>query len=309
MAEKTRKEKPTRNVAHIVFTILGILLCIIFIPILVLNTILIVKGALDDSKPPNAFGIAPLVVLSGSMDDGSPDAILVGDLILVKECDAKNLKVNDVIAFMEGDYAVTHRIIAVNDDGTYTTQGDANNVQDSTPVTPEHVIGKYFYRFPGVGDAVIFIQSTKGMLVCVGIPLLLFVIYDIIRRQILLKKEKIKQDQLKQELEELKQNPNQVDLPREVLKKPQEEAQVEQPQVPVVPEVKPQFEPAPERMAETITFEQKPIIIQDNYNNAEAPKRCNEPSEPQTAKVKVGAPKKATVQKGTAVKVKVPKKK
>jgi len=301
MDETLRKEKPTTSVGHVILTIIGIILCIIFVPILLVNTILIVKGAMDDTKPPSVFGYTPLVVLSGSMDDGKADAILVGDLILVQDCDAKNLKVNDVIAFMEGDYAVTHRIIAVNEDGTYTTQGDANNVQDANPVEPEHVIGKYTNKITGLGNAVLFIQSTTGMLVCVGIPLALFVIYDIIRRQMLLKKEKIKQDQLKQEIAELKQNPNQVDLPREVLKKPQKEAPVDDDSIIFYDDSdidKIQLEPAPERMAETRILEQKPI---ENLNNAEV--RSNEPA-PQKAKVKVGA-KKSTK---TVVKVKAPKK-
>lgn len=304
MDENVRKEKPATNIGHKLFTILGILLCIVFIPILVLNTILIIKGAMDDSKPPSVLGYTPLVVLSGSMDDGSANAIKVGDLIFVRNVDPTRLQVNDVIAFMEGDYAVTHRIIAVNEDGSYTTQGDANNVQDATPVTPEHVIGQYYNKVSGLGNFVLFIQSTTGMLVCVGIPLAIFVIYDIIRRQLLLKKERIKQDQLKQEIEELKQNPNQVDLPREVLKKPQEEA-------PVDPIFYDDFdidnyqpEPAPERMAETQILTEKPI---ENLNNAEV-NRSNEPV-PQTAKVKVEANKSVVkVKKPTTVKVKASKK-
>ena len=306
MDENLRKEKPAKSVGHIVLTVLGAILCIVFIPILIMNTILIIKGAMDDSKPPSVFGYTPLVVLSGSMDDGSADAILVGDLILVHDCDATKLQVNDVIAFMEGDYAVTHRIIAVNDDGTYTTQGDANNVQDAIPVAPDHVIGKYERRFAGLGNAVLFIQSPKGMLVCIGIPLILFVIYDVIRRQMLLKKERIKQDQLQQEIEELKQNPNQVDLPREVLKKPQEEVPVEA--EPIVfyddEDLEPlQPGPAPERMAEPEILE----TSQGISNNAEVI-RSNEPA-PHKAKVKIESPKKAaTTNKSTVVKVKARKK-
>ena len=301
MDETLRKEKPRRSVGSVLLTLIGIIICLIFIPILALNTILIVKGAMDDSKPPAAFGYTPLVVLSGSMDSTEfmADPIQINDLIIVKTCDADNLEVGTVISFMENDYAVTHRIIAINtlDDGTitYTTKGDANNVQDSNPVRPENVIGEYVYQINGLGKFLLFIQSTKGMLLCIGVPLLLFIIYDVIRRQQLLKKERIKQDQLKQEIEQLRQDPNQVDLPREVLKKPQEEAQVV---------ASPWFEPAPERMAETTILEEKPI---KNLNNAEV--RSNEPA-PQKAKVKVEVPKKSTtVRKPTVVKVKsTPKK-
>ena len=74
MSENLRKEKPAKSVGHIVLTVLGVILCIIFLPILVMNTILIIKGAMDDSKPPSVFGYTPLVVLSGSMDDAMENA-------------------------------------------------------------------------------------------------------------------------------------------------------------------------------------------------------------------------------------------
>ena len=46
---------------------------------------------------------------------------------------------------------VTHRLIADNGDGTYTTQGDANNVADLTPVEQSDIIGGVVASQPELG--------------------------------------------------------------------------------------------------------------------------------------------------------------
>ena len=230
--KETKQVKAHSQTGHIVLTVIGIVLCIILLPILAVNVTLIVKGTIRDDIPPDIAGVTPLVVLSGSMDDGSEDAIKIGDLIFVKKVDADSLKVGDIIAFMEGDYAVTHRITGVNNDNgtkSFTTKGDANNTEDTSPVTSNNILGKYDSRISKLGNFVIFLQTVPGIVLFVGVPLLVFIGYDIIRRQALLKNERIKQDQLRKEIEELKNNPTSAELPREVLKKPQEEAPASSP--------------------------------------------------------------------------------
>lgn len=225
--KKTKKKKGIGISLHSVLTVLGITLTVLLIPILTLNMVLIVRGTLNDAKPPSVFGITPLVVLSGSMDDGSYGAIAIGDLILVKDVDANNLKENEVVAFMEDGYAVTHRIVEVhNEKGkvSYTTRGDANNTDDTLPLLPENVIGQYFYRVPNVGNFILYLQTTGGMFLFVGLPLILFVIYDTVRRHMFTKSEQAKQEQLKKELEELKRKPKQANTYKpvqgQVLKQP-----------------------------------------------------------------------------------------
>lgn len=212
--KKTKSKKlPTGFTLHNILTVIGITVTVMLIPILMLNMILIVKGTTNSERPPSVFGVTPLVVLSGSMDDGSYDAISIGDLILVKEADVNNLKENEVVAFMEDGYAVTHRIVAVNEENgkvTYTTRGDANNSDDTIPLDPANVIGRYFYRIPKIGNFILYLQTTGGMLLFVGLPLLLFVIYDVTRRHMFTRSEQAKQDQLRKELEELKRRPAQA---------------------------------------------------------------------------------------------------
>ncbi len=282
MAEKIRKEKPRHSFGHIVVTILIVVLCIVYIPILVLNTYLIVRGSIDASHPANVFGYTP---------------VASDDILIFKECDFADLKEGDEVAFTKSGKELVGTVASVNDDGNLIVKIDGNNFE----VSPGSFIGKLFYNMTGAGSALSFIQSTKGFLMFAGIPLVLFIILDVIRRRLLHKKEKIKKDQLPENVREFEENPDNVDLPREVLKKPHIEAQSD---VSEYIDVTNQVEPAPERMAETNSFD---INTKSNENNAEAP-RCNEPTLPLKVKVKVGkAPKTRSGQKATAIKVKVSK--
>ena len=97
-----------------------------------------------NGKPVNLFGNRILKVVTGSMEP----SIHVDDYIVVKSVDTSELKEGDIIAFYTEDEEikgelVTHRIAAVNADGTFVTRGDANPVDDSLTVRPEQVLGKY----------------------------------------------------------------------------------------------------------------------------------------------------------------------
>lgn len=202
---KTKDEKAGGNK---VVTILGYVLCVIFGFFLICNLIIIVKGTINPEKPPSVFGTTPMVVLSGSMSGTAEDHIEVGDLIFVGKADPDELKAGDVIAFMEGKVVVTHRIIEKTVDETgkpvFYTKGDANNAQDEMPVTEDNLVGIYKSRIPKVGDFAIFLQTPLGMIIFVGIPLLAFIIYDIIRRQHYANKERAKTEEMEEELERLR---------------------------------------------------------------------------------------------------------
>lgn len=193
-----------------IFNIFGILLCVIFVPIIILNVVMIVRSYTDPDNIPSVFGYSPVIVLSGSM---SP-AFETGDMIIIQKTDPYTLKVNDVICYMEEESAVTHRIMEVQqEDGRvfYITQGDANNTEDATPVMPEQIQGKYTgTKITGAGNFAIFLQSTPGMLIFIGGPVLLFVLWDLIRRIIMNRhttkeKQKLQAESVdkQQELEEM----------------------------------------------------------------------------------------------------------
>lgn len=228
MSEEIRKEKPATGAGHFLLNVLVAILLIVFVPVVIMNTVLIVKGALDDSRPPSVLGVTPLVVLSGEMDDGSDNAILVGDLILVRGCDTDSVEVGDILSFVQGGRVLTQRVKYVSTDGRFYTKGDASSGSASlTEVSPSAVVGEFFFRIPSLGASFLFMQSPTGMLVCVGIPLIIFIVYDVMRRQMMKRQEKVRRDPPRQNLPELSQDPDQVFLPREVLKKPSEAVSAE----------------------------------------------------------------------------------
>ena len=191
-----------------VLTAVGVALCVIFGFLLVCNLTIIIKGALFPEKPPSVLGLTPMVVLSGSMSGEAVDHIEVGDLVFVGRAAPEELEVGDVIAYMNGGATVTHRITAIdtNTDGDllFTTKGDANNAEDTTPVTEEQLVGIYRWRIPKVGDFALFLQTPLGMLLFVGVPVLAFLIYDIIRRQRYANRENRRTAELEAELERLR---------------------------------------------------------------------------------------------------------
>ena len=187
----------------------GVIACIILVPVLILNVCLIVQGVANEkSDVPNIGGYFPLMVKSGSMSG----YIEVGDLIICqKVLDADSLKKGDVITFWDGKPGgtlVTHRIYEVTEDDegvfAYKTKGDANNAIDANYVYPENIIGLYQTRIPHLGDVALFMQTIPGLIVCVIVPLALFVIYDAVRRRRINAESKKEADLLRAELERLK---------------------------------------------------------------------------------------------------------
>ena len=169
---------------------------------------LIIKSYVNTEEVPTIGGVCPLIVLTDSM---LPE-ISSGDLIICKEIDAKDVKVNDVISFFDpagnGSSVVTHRVIEiVEEDGVtkWRTRGDNNNTEDKVLVPFENLVGIWSgTRIAGAGSVAMFLQTTPGLIVCVICPLALLVGYDVLRRR---KYDKAKQedtDALLAELEALR---------------------------------------------------------------------------------------------------------
>ena len=91
-----RLKTRTSTLAEKIIMIVGVIFCAILIPLLIINITIIVKGTLNPKTPPSIFGVTPLVVMSGSMDDGSKDCISTGDLIFSRNIDSDNFK-NEIL--------------------------------------------------------------------------------------------------------------------------------------------------------------------------------------------------------------------
>ena len=191
-----------------VLTIVGAVLCVILVPMLIVNCTLIVKSFINKEKVPDFGGFLPLIVLTDSM---YPD-IKSGDLIFCKTVEAEDVSEGDVISFFDpagnGSAVVTHKVVQVIDEGgkiSFKTKGINNNTEDKIPVPAENLVGEYIdIRIPGAGNVAIFMQSTEGLILCVILPMVAFVAYDIIRRKMYEKTKGNDMQVLMAELEALK---------------------------------------------------------------------------------------------------------
>ena len=213
-----KKDKTTESQTGVasangkVMTIVGIVLCVLLVPILVFNCTMIVKGWVNKDEVPSIGGVSPLIVLTDSMDP----VIKSGDIILTKQIEGEDVVKGDVISFFDpagnGTSVVTHRVVDIKTEKGeifFQTKGDANNIEDRRWVSENALVGKWTERrIPLVGHVALFMQSTVGLLLCIFLPLALFVGYDVMRRR---KQASVAKDDvaaLKAELEALKAERN-----------------------------------------------------------------------------------------------------
>lgn len=202
------KTKNESSVANKIWTVVGIVLCVILLPILIINCTLLIKGATGKGEVPTVGGVFPMIVLTDSMS-GTFES---GDLIICHTESAENIKVGDVICFYDpmgsGNTTVTHRVIEITEDKNgslaWKTKGDANNTEDTALVPAANLVGVYKTHLRGLGNAALFMQTTTGLIVCVGIPVVLLVGYSLVRQHIYDKKTKEDTDALMEELKQLR---------------------------------------------------------------------------------------------------------
>ncbi|MBR3760739.1 MAG: signal peptidase I [Ruminococcus sp.] len=186
MNEKKDSKNAEATRSHKIMTIIGIIICVILVPILIINITLIIKSHTNKDDVPKIGGYCPLIVLTGSMEPEIKD----GDLIIVKQIDGDDVKVGDVISFFDpestSNSVLTHRVTEIVEENgslSFRTKGDANNTEDKMAVPEDELVGIYKSRIPGAGNVAMFMQSTAGLVICVILPLILLVGYDIIRRR------------------------------------------------------------------------------------------------------------------------------
>ena len=175
----------------VVKRIINIIIDIIVILILAVSVLIVTLSLTSKSSGvPNVFGVAPLSVLTGSMED----TINTGDLIFCEVTDdpSYEYKKGDIVTFYKNingkSELNTHRIVEVvkDDDITYyRTQGDnkkTNPEPDKDLQTSSTIVAKYTgTRIGGVGNFLSFIRTQLGFFLCVLLPMIIFFVYEAVR--------------------------------------------------------------------------------------------------------------------------------
>ena len=176
-------EHPLR---HKVFTVVGIVLCVILIPVVLINCTLIFKQFINKDEVPSIGGVFPMIVLTDSM----AGTFNGGSLIFCSTVDAKDVHVGEIICFYDpagsGTTTTTHRVQEIKNTGgtiSFVTKGDANNSADSKPVTEDKLIGRYMFHIAGLGSVAMFMQTTPGLVIFALVPIILLVAYDVLKRR------------------------------------------------------------------------------------------------------------------------------
>jgi signal peptidase len=138
-----------------------------FLALLILvNFYLGINKAVTRDPLPKFLGFSPLVVLSGSMEP----ALYPGDVVIIREQAADKYRPGDVVTYLTGGNAFTHRIVS-EENGVFTLKGDNNNTADEF-LTADRFEGKVILRIPKIGLAIVFLKKPQGM-VLVGALLVL----------------------------------------------------------------------------------------------------------------------------------------
>ena len=106
------------------------------------------------------FPIKPIAIATGSME---PE-LHVGDVAVIKKCEANDVEEGDIIEYQMEGYTVIHRIKSKtqkNGQFTFITKGDNNNTEDSEPVSEEQLIGKVIFKVRFLGFPAIWLHNLS----------------------------------------------------------------------------------------------------------------------------------------------------
>lgn len=149
--------------------IFNTVLCVIIVPILIINLTMFVKSLINKNEVPSFLGYKFFVVLTGSMQN----TLNIGDFVVSKEINAEELKDSDIISFREENTVITHRIVNIeekNGELLFTTKGDNNNTEDTNKVTENNIEGKFVFKISAIGKIISFFQSIWGIVILILIP-------------------------------------------------------------------------------------------------------------------------------------------
>ncbi|MBR6681168.1 MAG: signal peptidase I [Clostridia bacterium] len=179
---------------------LDVLIVIVFI----ISVVLVIANITSNKKngeQPNVFGY----VISSVQSESMSGTFEKGALVVGKMVDEETvIEKDDIISFYQKVGGVTiintHRVVDVDIAGgttIYQTQGDNREVcptPDNEWKTINDVTAVYKFHIPGVGGFIDFLKEPLGFVLCLVIPMLAFIgwqVYKLIAIYLQTKKEQM----------------------------------------------------------------------------------------------------------------------
>ena len=106
------------------------------------------------------FPIKPVAIASASMEK----ELCVGDIAIVKKCNANDVQVGDIIEYQKKDFTIIHRITQKTQrkgQFYFITKGDNNKSPDADEVKENQLIGKVIFRVKYLGYPAIFLHLIE----------------------------------------------------------------------------------------------------------------------------------------------------
>ncbi len=160
----------------------------------ILTTLAVMSG---ENNGKEIFGHKILLVNTNSMSksaisENEPISFNAGDVIVISRIDNPNdLKVGDVISFLSYNSesmgkTVSHKIreIKYSSAGQVTgfvTYGINTGANDVVEVKPEHLVGKYVFKIPVIGNLFSALKTPRGFYLSILIPGVSLIIFFSIR--------------------------------------------------------------------------------------------------------------------------------
>lgn len=178
---KVGRNKEREKKGGSAFRVIGNVVTALLLIVMLTLSFFLIQSRLSGGTPAIA-GYQMYVVLSGSMNPSFD----TGSLVFVKPTEPSAIAEGDIITFSSSSDATrltTHRVVGINqnDSLSFVTRGDANNVNDPSPVPAENVVGRVTGSVPYIGYLFGFAQTRQGLILLIFIPGLFLIIMELRR--------------------------------------------------------------------------------------------------------------------------------
>ena len=180
--------KKILNIAEKVLSwiLVAFTVCMVIFTIITVTTV--------DKDDQNIFGYQFRIVLSDSMSKSENNKDMkvhfsAGDIIIVDMLEPeekRKLQEGDIVTFWSYEHNgfVTHMIRSVEKDSNgrlkgYVTFGTNTGVNDEALLEPDWATATYVGKIPFIGHFFSFLKTTPGYIICILIPFLLLILYNL----------------------------------------------------------------------------------------------------------------------------------